>query len=174
MVAPAVRSILEHRQREFRCRDHPHHRPQHGEPSGSRNDRFHDPTQSAARLRQVVFAAPDIDTATFKDLATAFHEKAERFTLYASSEDKALKASKAIHKYPRAGESGHALVIVGSVDTVDATAVDTSLLGHSYYGDNRSVLADVFQLIQRESPPQERFVLKPKEKYGARYWLFSP
>ena len=131
-------------------------------------------TTRGARIRQIVFAAPDIDAATFRDLAAAFHKKAERFTLYASSEDKALKASKVIHKYPRAGESGLALVVIGSVDTVDATAVDTSLMGHSYYGENRSVLTDIFELIRRGSPPEERFGLMPKEKYGARYWLFSP
>jgi esterase/lipase superfamily enzyme len=128
----------------------------------------------AARLRQLVFAAPDIDAATFKDFAMAFQEKAERVTLYASSDDLALKASKLVHKYPRAGESGLDLVIVNAVDTVDAAAVDTSLLGHSYYGDNRSVLADLFELIRRGSPPQERFGLVPKERYGSRYWLFNP
>jgi glutamyl-tRNA reductase len=35
---------------------------------------------------------------------------------------------------------------------IDATAVDTSLLGHSYYGDSRSILADMFDLIRRGSP----------------------
>ena len=126
-----------------------------------------------ARLRQLVFAAPDIDAATFKDLAAAFHEKVERVTLYASSDDLALKASKLAHKYQRAGESGLDLVILNAVDTVDATAVDTSLLGHAYYGDNRSVLADMFDLIRRGSPPPARFGLIPKDRYGSRYWLFS-
>lgn len=126
-----------------------------------------------ARLRQLVFAAPDIDAATFKDLAAEFHEKAERITLYASSNDKALKGSKLIHKYQRAGESGLDLVILNTVDTVDATAVDTSLLGHSYYGDNRSVLADMFDLIRRGTPPHERFGLVAKNRYGSRYWLFG-
>jgi esterase/lipase superfamily enzyme len=128
----------------------------------------------AARIRQMVFAAPDIDASTFKDFAKAFHGKAERFTLYASSEDKAIKASKLIHKYPRAGDSGLGLVVVGSVDTIDAAALDTSFVGHSYYGDNRTVLTDIFELIRRGSPPEERFGLVPKERYGERYWLFSP
>jgi len=128
----------------------------------------------AARLRQLIFAAPDIDAATFKDFAAVFNAKADRITLYASSDDLALRASKLVHKYPRAGESGLDLVIVNSIDTVDATTVDTSLLGHSYYGDNRSVLADLFELIRRGSPPQERFGLVPKERYGSRYWLFNP
>jgi esterase/lipase superfamily enzyme len=126
-----------------------------------------------ARMRQVAFAAPDIDAATFKDLAVSFQGKAERFTLYASSKDKALQASKLIHKYRRAGDSGMDLVITASIDTVDATAVDTSLLGHSYYGDNRSVLADLFELIRRGTPPEERFGLKPMRRYGDRYWLFG-
>jgi esterase/lipase superfamily enzyme len=126
-----------------------------------------------ARLRQLVFAAPDIDAATFKDLAATFSRQAERVTLYSSSDDLALKASKLIHKYPRAGESGPDLVVLNMVDTVDATSIDTSLLGHSYYGDNRSVLSDLFELIRRGSAPHERFSLKPKERYGARYWLFS-
>jgi esterase/lipase superfamily enzyme len=128
----------------------------------------------AASLRQIVFAAPDIDAATFKNLAASFAEKAERVTLYASSDDLALKVSKRVHTYSRAGESGLDLVIVNAIDTVDATAVDTSLLGHSYYGDNRSVLADLFELIRRGSPPQERFGLVLKERYGSHYWLFNP
>jgi esterase/lipase superfamily enzyme len=131
------------------------------------------PSSAGARIRQVAFAAPDLDAKTFKDLAVKFQRKADRFTLYASSHDKALQASKLIHKYPRAGESGMDLVITASIDTVDATAVDTSLIGHSYYGDNRSVLADLFQLIRSGTPPEERFGLKPMQRYGSRYWLFG-
>lgn len=126
-----------------------------------------------ARLRQLVFAAPDIDAATFKDLAATFHEKVERVTLYASSNDKALKVSKLAHKYQRAGESGLDLVILNSLDTIDATAVDTSFLGHSYYGDNRSILADMFDLIRRGTAPHARFSLVAKDRYGSRYWLFN-
>jgi esterase/lipase superfamily enzyme len=129
---------------------------------------------NAACPCQLVFAAPDIDAATFKDLAASFNKKAKRVTLYASSNDLALKASKLVHKYQRAGESGLDLLILNAIDTIDAAAVDTSFLGHSYYGDNRSVLADMFDLIRRGSPPQARFGLVAKDRYGARYWLFSP
>jgi esterase/lipase superfamily enzyme len=125
-------------------------------------------------LRQVVFAAPDIDADTFKDLAQAFPGKAERYTLYASSKDKALLASRNVHQYARAGESGVGLVVVDSVDTVDATAVDTSMVGHAYYGENRSVLADVFRLIQGGTPPNARIGLKSRTQYGVPYWVFSP
>ncbi|MCU0938770.1 MAG: alpha/beta hydrolase [Burkholderiaceae bacterium] len=130
------------------------------------------PTSSAARLNQIVFAAPDVDAETFKDAAAKLLGKAERFTLYASSEDLALKASKLVHKYPRAGDSGLDLVITEPVDTVDVSAVDTSLLGHSYYAENRSVLTDLFYVIREGRPPQERAALRAKERYGARYWEF--
>jgi len=132
------------------------------------------PGSGAARLDQVVFAAPDIDAADFKGQVRTFGSKAARYTLYASSEDLALKASKAIHKYPRAGESGFDLVVERPLDTVDATSVDTGFVGHSYYAENRSVLSDLFYLIRNGAPPDERFGLVPKDKYGARYWAFRP
>jgi esterase/lipase superfamily enzyme len=126
-----------------------------------------------ASLRQFILAAPDIDAETFKDLATAFQGSVERCTLYASSKDKALVMSRMIHRYPRAGESGPGLVVMKSVDTIDASTLDTGLSGHSYYGDNRSVLTDLFDLIRRGTSPGDRFGLVPKERSGMRYWLFS-
>jgi esterase/lipase superfamily enzyme len=131
------------------------------------------PTAAPAGLGQVVFAAPDVDAAIFKQAAATLRSKAKQFTLYASSDDVALKASKAIQKYPRAGDSGQSgadLVIVDPVHTIDATRVDTSLVGHSYYGENRSVLADLFELIRKGSPPQDRFGLVEQKRFGERYW----
>ena len=98
------------------------------------------PTGSA-KLRQIVFAAPDLDAQTFEDLAKAFHGCAERFTLYASSGDLALQVSKKVHGYARAGDSGHGLVTLDEIDTVDASAIDTSL-SVTDFGDNRSVIGD--------------------------------
>ena len=132
----------------------------------------HTQAASSSRLRQIVLAAPDIDADTFKNFAKSFPEKAERFTLYASSVDKALAVSKVIHKYARAGDSGVDLVVLDSVDTVDASAVDTSLMGHSYYGEIRSVLTDLFLLIRNGTPPQDRH-LKENHLYGKRYWVFG-
>jgi len=66
------------------------------------------------QIRQVAFAAPDVDSARFKDLIQNMKGKAERFTLYASSRDKALLASKMLHKYPRAGDAGMDLIVAES------------------------------------------------------------
>jgi len=128
-----------------------------------------------AALRQIVFAAPDIDAETFEKLAATFaNGQVERCTLYASSEDYALKASKKFHGYLRAGDSGEGLIVINHIDTIDATAVDTSLLGHAYYGDNRSILSDMFTLIREGHGPESRFGLKKIERSGRHYWAFRP
>jgi esterase/lipase superfamily enzyme len=128
--------------------------------------------KDVAALGQVIFAAPDIDAETFVDLARQFRGQANRFTLYASSGDLALQASKKLNGYPRAGDAGPGLVIVDGVDTIDATLVDTNLMGHSYIGDNDSILADVFDLLRGGHAPEARFRLAPRQRAGQRYWFF--
>ena len=131
------------------------------------------PPNAPPVFSQVVLAAPDIDVDVFVRLADAIAGVADRITLYASSRDEALKKSKAIRGgLSRAGDSNF-IVIVPGIDTIDATAVDTSLSGHSYIGDNRSILTDVYFLFAlRAAPP--RFGLKPMSADRGRYWLFRP
>lgn len=128
---------------------------------------------NAAELRNIVFAAPDIDAQTFKDLAKLFPGRAEQFTLYASSKDMALDVSEIVYKYPRAGDSEDGLIVIDEVDTIDASAVDASLMGHSYVGDNRSVLADLFAMIKHGHPPDERAGLEAVTHPDGRYWRFK-
>jgi esterase/lipase superfamily enzyme len=131
--------------------------------------------EGAATLRHIVFAAPDIDAGTFRQFAQEFSQQAQRLTLYASSKDVALKLSKKLHgDYPRAGESGNNLVIVSDVDTIDATHVDTGLFCHSYVGDSRSILNDIFYLLKHDVPPDERFGLVRKTFRNLCFWLFQP
>lgn len=131
-------------------------------------------SSSPPQFRQVVLAAPDIDAGVFRQLAQAIVAPADRVTLYASSKDAALAASRKFHRQPRAGESGDRVVVVPGVDTIDVSGVDASLLGHSYYGDNRSVLSDLFRLIRDGAPPGQRFGLVPVPHPGGGYWSFRP
>lgn len=128
----------------------------------------------SASLCQVIFAAPDIDAGTFRNLAALFRGRAERCTLYASSRDVALKASKLVHGYARAGEAENALVIVDGVDTVDASRVDTSLIGlrHSYFGSARTILSDIASLLNERKEPSLRFDVKPVGAPPRRYWAY--
>jgi esterase/lipase superfamily enzyme len=127
----------------------------------------------AARLRQIIFAAPDIDAETFKKAAIQFHSRSERCTLYASSNDEALSISKALHGYARAGDAGEHIVVMQGLDTLDASAMDTSLLGHSYYGNKRSILADISDLLRYGHNPDGRFGLVPGIHAAGSYWLFQ-
>jgi esterase/lipase superfamily enzyme len=131
-------------------------------------------THSTIRFREIVLAAPDIDAGVFRQISSAVASEAGRVTLYASSTDRALAASQRFHQFPRAGEAGNKIVIMRSADTVDATTVDTSLLGHSYFADSRSVLADLFSLIRYDLPPQSRFGLEQQMLNQQIYWKFKP
>lgn len=127
---------------------------------------------TAASLRQIIFAAPDVDAGIFRQIAATFAGRAERFTLYASSHDVALWVSKLLHRFPRAGRAGAELVVVDGVDTVDASGVDTSMfgLGHSYYGSRRSILSDVANLLTQGQPPDTRFDLR--RAVAGIYWEY--
>ena len=126
-----------------------------------------------SRLKEVILTAPDIDADVFKrDIAPGLAASGRPVTLYASSDDLALVASKRVHGYPRAGDSGRGLVLVPGVETVDATKVDTSLLGHSYFADTRSVLSDLFNLIHNGQRASQRFGLETIETPEGRYWAF--
>ena len=125
-------------------------------------------------FNQIVLTAPDIDSGEFLQLASRMGPTAQRITLYASSNDKAISFSKTIHMYPRAGESGANIVVVGGLDTVDASSVDTSLIGHFYYAEKRTVLSDVYYLLKDGSPPNSRHGLDRRICSNGEYWAFRP
>ena len=124
-------------------------------------------------FHEILLTAPDIDADVFRrDIAPAIVKTAQRVTLYASSNDNALVASKKVHGYPRAGESGPDIVVLQGIDTIDVSGVDTSLLGHSYYGSSDSVLTDMAQLLHEYKPPDLRDRLKAVPLGTLRYWQF--
>lgn len=130
-----------------------------------------------AAFRQIVLAAPDIDADVFRrEIGPAILDKGPRVTLYASSNDKALIASRKVHGgYKRLGESGDGIVVMNGLDTVDASSVSTEFLGHSYFGDSSTVMSDLIYVIQKSLPPQERtrFALEPVRAAFGQYWRFK-
>jgi esterase/lipase superfamily enzyme len=122
-----------------------------------------------ATFRQIALAAPDIDESTLTAIASALATSCKRMTLYASRNDAALKLSGYLHGYARAGV--YAMPLAG-VDVVDASSVDHSLVGHSYFGDNRSVVADLYGVINHEHPAEQRFGLVSTRSRGNLYYKF--
>jgi esterase/lipase superfamily enzyme len=116
--------------------------------------------------------APDVDADIFRLQAQAVKTIGERTTLYASANDEALALSKRFQGYQRAGDVRPDIVIVPGVDSIDVSAVDSSFLGHSYYGDNTSVISDIARLLRTGWPPERRCGLQSVANTLASYWTF--
>ncbi|MDX1698721.1 MAG: alpha/beta fold hydrolase [Thiohalobacterales bacterium] len=124
-------------------------------------------------FREIVMIAPDIDADVFRrEMAPRLARTGIHITLYASSKDRALLASKAFHGYPRAGESGESLVVVKGVETIDASVASGGLLGHSYYAEDRRIMEDIFGMLQTGQRADQRFGLEAIETGEGRYWTF--
>ncbi len=108
-------------------------------------------------LAQVILAAPDLDAEEFRDrYASAVDACAAQVTLYSSATDRALLASMQLHGHRRLGLTSSPQPTVAGVDLVDVTPVDTSLLGHSYYGSHPLMIRELVSLIHQGVPPKER------------------
>ncbi len=124
-------------------------------------------------FREIIMIAPDIDAEVFRiDIAPRLVRTGIPITLYASSNDRALLASKAFHGYPRAGESGDGLVIVEGVETIDASDVSGGLLGHSYFAEDRRIMEDIYALLQGSQRATHRFGLETVDTPAGNYWTF--
>lgn len=106
---------------------------------------------------QLVMAAPDVSAVDFRHrFAPAAKQLASSVTLYASSRDRALLASTEIHGHDRAGLAGPNLIVMDGLDTIDVSEIDTSLIGHSYYGDHPELIKDMRALVELSAPAAQR------------------
>lgn len=109
-------------------------------------------------FNQVVLTAPDIDAEVFRrDIAPRIVQAAQRIVIYASSNDRALMASKKVHGYPRLGQAGEHLSLfpkLPKIEVVDASDADTSWFGlrHSYYATSDLVLTDLRRVFTGLEP----------------------
>lgn len=133
------------------------------------------PPDPAVKFNEVLLAAPDIDAETFKnDIAPRIMDRADRLTIYASSNDKALQVSESLHRRRRLGQGGDQLPPLppelSQIDMVDASNIDFSWfeLGHSAYGNE--LLADVKLTLRGISAP-ERDLSRHQSKLA---WIFRP
>jgi esterase/lipase superfamily enzyme len=113
-----------------------------------------------ARLRELLLAAPDINAELFR---TAIAPRLQALqgtqtTVYASSSDLALKASKAVHGYRRVGETDGGVFVYPGLETIDASGASMAVraFGHSYLTDSAAVLKDVQALLRKRLPARQR------------------
>lgn len=127
-----------------------------------------------SHLGQIILAAPDVDRLIFDQQIVVASIKPLRVTLYASGHDQALLASKLIHWGSRLGDARPTIDLQEGMDSVDASAVDTSFLGHSYIGSSRSVLMDVAALISSNTAPLNRAGVITQGLPPKQWWLLNP
>jgi len=128
-------------------------------------------------FQHIVFAAPDVAADVFRLQVSAATELAHQVTLYACSDDTALKASRQLHRDPgrpwvqieRAGDATHPVIEAG-LHTIDVSAVDTSFMGHSYYGSNKTVLTDLLYQLKRDRHPDQCPWLHRVPTRNGSYW----
>ncbi len=111
-------------------------------------------------VREVLLAAPDINADLFRNVIAPklAAMKGTRTTIYASSSDVALKASKVVHGFRRLGETAGGVFTYPGLETIDASgAVQASrAYGHFYLMDNAMVLKDVRTIIEQKVPAKQR------------------
>lgn len=147
-------------------------RAQHGEPVVVSSLAGQQPP-AALPLSRLALVAADIDAKLFAQQLPALHETVARgvdgsISTYATNTDRALLVSRWFHKTIRLGQIAGEPFCADGLDTIDATAVDSSLLGHSYFGQQRSVLTDLGLLVRERLHPSARG-LRP-----VRQWWLSP
>ncbi|MBI3567903.1 MAG: alpha/beta fold hydrolase [Gemmatimonadetes bacterium] len=129
------------------------------------------PDDSLPRFAQVVFAAPDVDARVFRrEIMPRLAPRAARITLYASSDDEALRASRSVNNVWRLGLGGDSLTVIDGMDTIDATRVRADVLGHTLFG-NQGFLADLAVLLHDGSSPLDRRVL-PVRRGALTFYRF--
>lgn len=134
-------------------------------------------------VREVVFAAPDIDRHTFREFVTAFNAavadfeapRMPRLTLYACGVDSALDLSRRVHRLNRAGDSRKGIVVALPMDTIEVARrvireESHDSIGHAYFCSNSVVIADLIGVVLNGQRPTERAGLAPKTTRGGPYW----
>ena len=122
---------------------------------------------------QIVFTAPDVDRDYFLETVASVRDSAARVTLYASDNDLALKTSQKIHGAPRAGLAGAGIITLPWLDTIDMSAVQADMLGHSYFAANAGAIYDLFRMLWRDEPPAQRCGMVDRRAADARIWRFN-
>jgi esterase/lipase superfamily enzyme len=122
-------------------------------------------------VSELVLAAADYNEILFRQQLASVYKQLKasgtHTTIYASSNDFALKASKIVHTYRRLGESLPRLPPFDGLDSIDAslTAPERRAFGHSYVCDSAAVLGDMQEVVLNHESPNARG-LEPLDKSG--------
>lgn len=126
-----------------------------------------------ARFKQVILAAPDINAEVFREqIAPRLASLGLPVTLYASKNDKAIRASYQFAGWDRIGDIRGDIVGIPGLDFIDASNVTMNFLGHDYVASNRALLTDIATMIKTGGRAKDRGGLRGKPSPAPRHWEF--
>ena len=64
-------------------------------------------------------------------------------------------------------------MVIAGMDTFDASAVDTDLLGHSYWCEEWEVMSDIHSMLETDEPAARRFGVTPISNAAGEYFEFQ-
>ena len=134
-------------------------------------------TSNPATIGELILAAPDVDRDMFVSLIPNVQKIVKGVTLYASSADRALQASRRLAGVLRAGDIGDdGPIVLDNMQTIDVTAMGEEILGlnHNVFAVSRNLIDDIRLLITRGvRPPDQRLSqIRPCPEVAPRYWCF--
>ncbi len=152
-----------------------------------------DLADSEVELEDVVLTAPDVDLEEFDQrFKQEINALARNLTVYVSSNDRALLASRILNRGPRRGESTlrtrsvsteqldaairlAELMDPGSelISLVDVTPVNRTRNFHNFYLETPEVYNDLFQRLTNAANPRSRLLYPVYSRTGDVYWILT-
>jgi len=122
-------------------------------------------------FNEVVFASPDVDADDFIERVSGISNLADDFTLYASSKDRALQASRRFNGTGRRAGDSSDPVLLPILNTIDTSAVSDGGLGHSdIFG---GAFTDFQAILWLSLEPDKRCLLGRREEGNAVAWVLG-
>ena len=139
------------------------------------------------RLKQIYFAAPDIDTRRFVDDLGQYVDVVDRVSIAANLNDSALRFATLVHRASRAGrpnptelDEEQSSFMIEATQTMgfDLIKVDPNdipklpLRSHAFWYEDPWVSSDLLGLLLLNADPQRRGLDAQSAARGARFWTF--
>jgi hypothetical protein len=125
------------------------------------------PVRPHKPMKELVFAAPDVDGDSFRERVPAMISLAKRVTVYCSEEDKPLEFMGWKVTDWRAGWSAARLAGCG-VEGIDTSSIAGDWLGHADFAS--SAIDDLRAVIWLGLDPGRRRILQMRETEHGAFW----
>ncbi|WP_045221650.1 alpha/beta hydrolase [Desulfonatronum thioautotrophicum] len=145
------------------------------------------PNEKQSKIEDVILTAPDIDYDEFDEaFQAALEALVQRTTIYVSSNDRALLASRILNRTPRRGESTldprlsqTTLQVIDHdpnadrITIVDVTPVNRTRNFHNFSLETPEFFDDLFLRLTNTEIPHSRLIYPVEAPHGAIYWILT-